>query len=72
MRFQEHYTIDEMAKPTEDIKSVDWYHGTSEEYYKKIISDGFLKPSEVVTKKTKSYFSPTPNPFVSFDEIQET
>lgn len=47
-----------MAMATENMKKNLWYHGTSEENALKIIKDGYIKPSEAVTKKTRGYMSP--------------
>lgn len=48
----------EMAIPSENIRMSNWYHGTSKENVQKIISDGYLKPSQLITKNTKRQMSP--------------
>lgn len=63
-------TFLEMAVPTKDITTGNWYHGTTEEGAKKIIQDGYLKPSEIVTKKSRGYMAPAFGRVYLYNDLQ--
>lgn len=63
--------INEMAMATENMRNNLWYHGTSEENALKIMKDGYVKPSEAVTTKTRGYMSPQFNKVYLTSSLEE-
>lgn len=57
--------------PNNEIKSTDWYHGTSLENGINILKEGFIKPSEIVTSKTKRFMAPVYNRVYLTQSISE-
>jgi hypothetical protein len=49
------------AFPSTELSSLIWYHGTSLKNGLIIIGEGFIKPSEIVTKRTKRFMAPQYN-----------
>lgn len=61
-----HECLNEMAMPLSTHIDSFWYHGTSKRYIDKIIKDKALKPSELVTKRSRGMMRPV------FDKVYLT
>lgn len=50
--------LSEMAPPIGYLSSKDWYHGASPDRIASIMHDGYLKPSDLVKKGSRSQMAP--------------
>lgn len=63
-------TILESA-PSDFHKSTTWFHGTSLKAGMQIASDGFLRPSQIVTSRTKRFMAPVYNRVYLTHNVEE-